>query len=537
LPPGLSLDAEGGIISGTPSKAGNFPFTAQVTDTDRVSATQDFAIVVHSPTLQITPSSIPNGTAEVPYSFGLSVAGGTAPYNWSLSAGGLLSGFSINPSTGAIGGTPTVPGAYQFTISVIDSNFGLARQTYQFTVNSQSLAISTASVPPTTVGAPYDFGLLAANSTPPLTWSVTSGTLPPGIQLVASSGLLVGTPTAGGNYTFTVQVTDQTTAVAQATFMLLVSPPPLTIVTTPPPGGSLGTGYSLTLQSSGGTGTVTWSVTSGTLPAGLSLGATTGIISGTPTAFGTFTITVEATDSNGVTAQQSITLNIAGPPPAPAITLGELPATSKPGDQPTVTITLASPYPLPIVVTATLSLTPNPGNSTDLKFANGLRTTQLTIPASATTATLPFQTGTLAGTIQLALALTALGVNITPAVPPTASTVIAVTAPTIASVAVATTATGLQVTVVGTSTTLDMKTATFQFTPAAGATLQTTSLTVDVSSLFAAWYQNPASLATGSQFSLTEPFTISGNVSAIASVTVTLTNSVGASSPASANVP
>jgi hypothetical protein len=82
-----------------------------------------------------------------------------------------------------------------------------------------------------------------------------------------------------------------------------------------------------------------------------------------------------------------------------------------------------------------------------------------------------------------------------------------------------------------------MKTATFQFTPAAGATLQTTSLTVDVSSLFAAWYQNPASLATGSQFSLTEPFTISGNVSAIASVTVTLTNSVGASSPASANVP
>jgi hypothetical protein len=71
----------------------------------------------------------------------------------------------------------------------------------------------------------------------------------------------------------------------------------------------------------------------------------------------------------------------------------------------------------------------------------------------------------------------------------------------------------------------------------AGAKLQTTSVSVDVSSLFAAWYQNPASLATGSQFSLTVPFTVSGNVSTIASVTVTLTNSLGASAPVSANVP
>ena len=552
LPPGLSLDAQGGLVSGTPTKPGNFPFTAQVTDTDRVSATQNFAIVVNSATLQITPASIPSGTANVPYSLALNVAGGTAPYNWSLSAGDLLSGFAINPESGTIAGTPTVPGVYQFTISVIDSNFGMASQNYQFTVRSSILAISPASVPPPgTVGTPYDFGLLAENSTPPLTWSVTSGNLPPGIQLMAS-GLLVGTPTTAGSYTFTVQVTDQTTATAQAALTLVVSPPPLTIVTSPPPGGSLGTAYSQTLQSSGGTGTITWSVMSGTLPTGLSLGSATGIISGTPTAVGSFSFTVEATDSNGVTAQQSITLNIAGPPPAPPITLSGLPATSKPGDQPTVTITLASPYPLPIMVTATLSITPNPvppnpANSTDLMFSNnpcpakpcmeGSRTMQITIPANTTETTLAFQTGTLAGTIQLSLTLNTVGVNITPPVPPAATTVIAATAPTISSISVATTSTGLQITVVGTSTTLDMKTAAFQFTPAAGAKLQTTSVSVDVSSLFAAWYQNPASLATGSQFSLMEPFTISGNVSTIASVTVTLTNSVGASAPATANVP
>jgi hypothetical protein len=90
---------------------------------------------------------------------------------------------------------------------------------------------------------------------------------------------------------------------------------------------------------------------------------------------------------------------------------------------------------------------------------------------------------------------------------------------------------------VGTSTTLDMKTAAFHFTPAAGATLQTTDVAIDVSSLFAAWYGNAASLATGSQFSLIVPFTVAGNTSTIASVTVTLINSVGGSAPVSANIP
>jgi hypothetical protein len=83
-----------------------------------------------------------------------------------------------------------------------------------------------------------------------------------------------------------------------------------------------------------------------------------------------------------------------------------------------VTITLANGYPLPIQVTATLSITPNPGNSTDLMFSNGLRTTQITIPANTTQVTLGFQTGTLPGTIQLALTLNAASVDITPAVQP-----------------------------------------------------------------------------------------------------------------------
>ncbi len=541
LPPGVSLNSQAGTLSGTPTQAGNFPFTAKIADGQQVTTTQAFAMQVNSLTLKITPATIPAGTANVPYSTSLNVAGGTAPYTWSLSAGGLLNGFTIDSASGVVSGTPVTAGSFQFTISVIDSNFGIALQTYQFTVQSVSLSITTTSAPATTVGASYNFALQAANFTPPLTWSLLSGNLPPGIQLGASfnlsgAGLLVGTPTTAGSYTFTIQATDSTGATAKVTLTIVVSAAPLSIVTTSLPGGAVATAYSQTVQSSGGTGAIAWTVVAGTLPTGLSLNSITGTISGTPTTPGSFTFTIQAADTTGAT-QKQFTVIVAGPPVVPAITLTGLPATSKPGDQPVVTIALASPYPLPITVTATLSITPNLGNSTDLMFANGSRTTQITILASATTATLPFQTGTLPGSIQLSLALSAAGVNITPSVAPSATTVIAAAVPAIGSVSVTTNSSGIQVKVVGVSTTLDMKTATFTFTPATGATLQTSTVTVDVSSLFTAWYQSAASLATGSQFSLTVPFTIAGNASSIASVSVTLTNSVGASAAVSANVP
>jgi hypothetical protein len=537
LPPGIGLNAQSGVLSGTPTRANSYQFTAEVTDNLQVTATQVFTIRVNALTLTISPTQIPPAVTNVAYSVALNVSGGTAPYNWSLSAGGLLGGFAIDSSTGAITGTPTTPGTYPFTISVVDSNFGIATATFQLTVQGASISITTTSLPAGTVGSAYDFGLLASNATPPLTWSVVSGNLPPGIQLGTSNGVLSGTPTTAGSYTFMVQVMDSTSATATATLTLAVSPQPLTIMTTSLPGGSITTAYSQTVKSSGGTGAITWSVSAGSLPGGLSLSSTTGTISGTPSAPGNFSFTIEATDSTGVTAQQPFTVAIAGPPALPAITLSGLPATSKPADQPTVTIALASPYPLPITVTATLSITPNPGSSSDLSFPGGSRTTQITIPANTTTATLQFQVGTLPGTIEISLSLSAAGVNITPSVAPSATTTIAASAPTINSVTVTTTTTGINVVVVGTSTTLDMKTATFQFTPAAGANLQTTSVTIDVSSLFAAWYGSAKSLATGSQFSLTVPFAVSGSISSIASVSVTLTNSVGTSNTVGANVP
>jgi hypothetical protein len=530
------LNQSTGVVSGTPQLKGSYDFTLQVLDAQNGAVSQPFTIQVNAQTLTISPANIPNATSNVPYSFALGVTGGKAPYTWSLSAGGLLTGFAIDLNTGLLSGTPTQAGTYTFTISVVDSTYDLGLQTYQFTVQTNGLSITNPTPPAATVGVAYDFALLSANGAVPLTWSVVSGTPPPGIGLDPASGQLNGTPTAAGSYTFTVQVQDSTSATAQARVTLVVNPVPLTITTTSLPSGTVGTAYSQTLKASGGQGAIAWLVTSGAPPAGLQL-SSAGVISGTPTAVGSSSFTVQAKDSVGTTATQNLSIAIELPATPPTVTLTGLPATSNPGDQPTVTISLASGYPLPILVTATLSITPKPAGTTDLMFSNGSTSIQLTIPANSTQATLPIQVGTFPGTIQLSLDLSAAGIDITPAVVPTATTKIAASAPVIKSVTVTTTSSGLQVNVVGLSTTLDMKTAAFHFTAAAGSTLTTTDLSVDVSAAFAAWYASPASLATGSQFSFTIPFTVNGSASTIASVSVTMTNSVGSSAPVSAIVP
>jgi hypothetical protein len=103
-------------------------------------------------------------------------------------------------------------------------------------------------------------------------------------------------------------------------------------------------------------------------------------------------------------------------------------------------------------------------------------------------------------------------------------------------VTLATTSTGLSVTVIGFDPTRSITQATFTFNPAAGSTLQTSTFTVTAQSQFNAWFQSSGSARFGSQFNFTIPFTVTGNVSGIASVTVTLTNPTGTSSGVTGNL-
>jgi len=149
-----------------------------------------------------------------------------------------------------------------------------------------------------------------------LTWSVPAGTLPPGLTLTPSSGLISGTPTTPGVYKFFPTVTDsaippQTFTSTAGVTISVITVSPLQAVTPPLPSGDVAVGYNASLVATGGVPPYTWSITSGQLPSGLKLDPTTGVISGTPILTTTANFAVRVEDSNSTTSTpQSLSIAI-----------------------------------------------------------------------------------------------------------------------------------------------------------------------------------------------------------------------------------
>ena len=331
LPAGLSLVASTGVISGTPTAAGTASFTVQVTDAANNSGTKALSIAVAAaaqpPT--VTTTSLPGGTAGTAYSTTLQASGGTTPYSWSVSAGTLPAGLSLAASTGVISGTPTAAGTVSFTVQVKDAanNTGTKALSIAVAAAAQPPTVTTTSLPGGTAGTAYSTTLQASGGTTPYSWSVSAGTLPAGLSLVASTGVISGTPTAAGTASFTVQVTDaaNNSGTKALSIAVAAAAQPPTVTTTSLPGGTAGTAYSTTLQASGGTTPYSWSVSAGTLPAGLSLAASTGVISGTPTAAGTASFTVQVKDAANNTGTKALSIAVAAAAQPPTVTTTSLP--------------------------------------------------------------------------------------------------------------------------------------------------------------------------------------------------------------------
>jgi hypothetical protein len=185
-----------------------------------------------------------------------------------------------------------------------------------------SVTISTTSpLPSGTINVAYATTLAASGGKAPYTWS-SSGTLPKGLTL-SSAGTLSGTPTVAGPNSFSITVSDSESHAKTATLAatLFINDSAVTITTGATlPAGTVGSAYSQTLAATGGTAPYTWTVASGTLPAGLAL-SSGGVVSGTPTAAGSSTFTIQATDSASTakTATLAATL-VVNPPPTLAIT-------------------------------------------------------------------------------------------------------------------------------------------------------------------------------------------------------------------------
>ena len=318
LPAGLTLTASTGAISGTPTATGTSNFTVSVSDSGNPVQTKSVAtsIVVAPSTLAITSSSLAAGTNGAAYSQALQASGGTPGYIWSITSGTLPTGLSLAAGTGVISGTPTASGTATFTVTVSDS--GNPAQTKSsatsMVIAPSTLAITSSTLSSGTNGTAYSQTLQAGGGTPGYSWSITSGSLPTGLTLAASTGVISGTPSASGTSNFTVSVVSDSGNPAQAksaATAIVIAPNALAITSSTLASGTNGDlPYSQTLAASGGTPGYTWSITAGTLPAGLTLAASTGVISGTPTASGTSNFTSTVSDNGTPVQTQSVATSI-----------------------------------------------------------------------------------------------------------------------------------------------------------------------------------------------------------------------------------
>ena len=268
----------------------------------------------------------PEGSVGTPYSIQLQARGGCTPYKFRNSVGALPPGISIS-SSGRVSGTPTASGTWNAWLQLISNCAGdpTADREFSFTMLA-GLQITTNTLPQgASVGAPYSATLqamLVTNLSPltgsqpgSLTWSVLpGGSLPPGLAL--ANGVISGTPTTEGTYQFQVQAELDATRKHHQTYSITVRQPLTVAATKPfaapplPTAWEVGLPFSAKLTPSGGSGSYTFTIASGSLPAGLALAAD-GTVSGTPRTAGGYQATLRLSDNEGRTSDYAANFAVA----------------------------------------------------------------------------------------------------------------------------------------------------------------------------------------------------------------------------------
>ncbi|MFC5373244.1 IPT/TIG domain-containing protein [Brevundimonas faecalis] len=322
LPAGLTADAAG-VISGVPTATGTFQVTTTITDSSTgagsFTSTDIRMLTIGAPTIIITPSSLGSGQAGQAYSQSLTASGATGPYAWSVT-GALPAGLTLS-AEGVLSGTPTQAGAFNFTVSASDSSTGgtfSGSRNYSLSVGGPTLTLDPATLSGMTVGVPYTATISAAGGTGPYQYSTSGTSLPPGLTL-AANGELSGTPTAAGNYSFTISARDSTTGTGAPfdigrSYNVSVAPPAA------PTAGAI-------------VASISYGSSGSSIPASLSGGAADSVavvaqpthgvatVNGfnfiyTPNAgyYGADSFTYTATNQGGTSTPATVTLTVATPP-------------------------------------------------------------------------------------------------------------------------------------------------------------------------------------------------------------------------------
>lgn len=267
--------------------------------------------------VSVVTTTLDNARVGTPYSQVIQAEDGNPPYTWSRTAGSLPPGLSLSPS-GVISGNPSADGSFGFTVEVLDQFDGSDSQSFTLVVDSAPpLAISTTAVSGGTVGQSYGFVFEGAGGVPPYSWQGSA--LPPGLSLASATGILSGTPSSAGTFSFAVTLRDSLAVSVAKSFSIVIAagappppPPPAVLAITtasPLPNGTVDSPYATFFSGTGGAQPYVW--TSTALPAGLALDAGTGALSGTPTtAVVDFPFVVTLTENGGQSVSKDFTITI-----------------------------------------------------------------------------------------------------------------------------------------------------------------------------------------------------------------------------------
>ncbi|WP_172838218.1 beta strand repeat-containing protein [Terriglobus roseus] len=317
VPAGLALN--GCTLNGTPTTAGSYSLGIKASDSSAtvISTTSTILVTVNAAPVTLTLTAPAAATQGTVYSGIIGVTGGTAPYTCTITGGNLPAGITQNNC--ALTGTPSASGTFSIAVQATDSSSPANSRTatLSFVVNAAAGQLTLTSPPAATVGSTYTGNIGVTGGTAPYTCSLVSGTVPAGLTLNGCA--IAGTPTASGRYSLSIKATDSSATPISTTGNVVVRVnAAATLTLTSPAAGTVGTSYSGTIGVRGGTAPYTCSLTSGTVPAGLTLSGCT--LMGTPTTAGTSTLVISASDSSAtpVTASGNITVTINA---APAVTL------------------------------------------------------------------------------------------------------------------------------------------------------------------------------------------------------------------------
>ena len=295
-----------GIISAGNLDPGTYAVTVRAQDNGGGDTTRTLYLTVDDAPMTLAPIAdvTTAGCQAVSITPSVTNAG---PRVLIFSAQGLPAGVAMSSATGIISGSTQSVGTNPITVSVADL-FGFSTSTnFNIIVTAPQPTFVTTSLPNAPVEQAYSQAVGAyscVNSQ--INFSATG--LPSGLAM-SSAGVITGTPTAPGTYSVVVTATDSNNASSSHTYSIAVTTPSLFITTNSLPTPVIAQAYSQIVATSGGRSPVTFAATG--LPAGLAINASTGVISGSPTAAGGYTITVTATDYYGTTATATFTGSIA----------------------------------------------------------------------------------------------------------------------------------------------------------------------------------------------------------------------------------